>query len=220
MSLNIEKIHNYKNLKFWCYKVLPLVYDNSLSYYEVLCKVTKYINNLIEDMKTCGDNIDAMYEAFEQLQEYVDNYFDDLNIQLIVTEIITPWLNENVPELVEDWVEENAADEIDDWLDTNGDDWINSWLNTNGDTIISTWLTGNLKIPFYNVADYGILPNNNVYSSLHNLLKTKVVNTGGIVYFPRGKYTIDYTIFIPQNTMFIGEGDLTEIYFNEGDTTI
>ena len=33
-----------------CYyqKVLPLVYDNSLSYYEVLCKLTNKINELVD----------------------------------------------------------------------------------------------------------------------------------------------------------------------------
>lgn len=30
----------------YCQKVLPLVYDNSLSYYEVLCKLTNKINEL------------------------------------------------------------------------------------------------------------------------------------------------------------------------------
>lgn len=34
-------------LFFWSQKVLPLVYDDSLSYYEVLCKVTSKINELI-----------------------------------------------------------------------------------------------------------------------------------------------------------------------------
>ena len=29
-------------------KVLPLVYDNSLSYYEVLCKLTNKINELVD----------------------------------------------------------------------------------------------------------------------------------------------------------------------------
>lgn len=36
-----------KPLNFWCQKVLPLVYDDSLSYYEVLCKLTRKINELI-----------------------------------------------------------------------------------------------------------------------------------------------------------------------------
>lgn len=35
-------------LKFWCQKVLPLVYDDSLSYYEVLCKLANKINEIID----------------------------------------------------------------------------------------------------------------------------------------------------------------------------
>lgn len=33
---------------FYSQKVLPLVYDNSLSYYEVLCKLTNKINELVD----------------------------------------------------------------------------------------------------------------------------------------------------------------------------
>ena len=36
------------NFKFYCQKVLPLVYDESLSYYEVLCKLTDYMNTMFE----------------------------------------------------------------------------------------------------------------------------------------------------------------------------
>lgn len=44
-----------KPFKFWCQKVLPLVYDDSLSYYEVLCKIVHYINELIkEDARIIG----------------------------------------------------------------------------------------------------------------------------------------------------------------------
>ena len=34
--------------KFWCHKVLPLVYDDSISYYEFLCKLAKEINDISE----------------------------------------------------------------------------------------------------------------------------------------------------------------------------
>lgn len=44
-------------LRFWCQKVLPLVYDDSLSYYEVLCKVQTKINDLIENNNTLPDYI-------------------------------------------------------------------------------------------------------------------------------------------------------------------
>ena len=34
--------------KFWCHKVLPLVYDDSISYYEFLCKIAKLVNDISE----------------------------------------------------------------------------------------------------------------------------------------------------------------------------
>lgn len=39
-----------KPFRFWCQKVLPLVYDDSLSYYELLCKVVDYLNRTREDL--------------------------------------------------------------------------------------------------------------------------------------------------------------------------
>lgn len=33
---------------FWCHKILPLAYDESLSYYEVLCKLTHKMNEIIK----------------------------------------------------------------------------------------------------------------------------------------------------------------------------
>lgn len=35
-------------LKYWCNKILPLVYDDSLSYYEALCKTSEKLNEVIE----------------------------------------------------------------------------------------------------------------------------------------------------------------------------
>lgn len=43
--------NNTKELRFWCQKVLPLVYDDSLSYYELLNKIVVYLNSTIEDVQ-------------------------------------------------------------------------------------------------------------------------------------------------------------------------
>lgn len=78
-----------------------------------------------------------------------------------------------------------------------------------------------LKVkPFYVVTEYGINPDSgDVYSALFDFLKDTVASTGGVVFFPKGKYTLSYTIVIPPNTSFVGAGRETEIYFNEQDTT-
>ena len=54
------------NFKFWCNKVLPLVYDDSLSYYEVLCKVVDYLN-------TCIDNVNYLNDIYGPLTNEVAN---------------------------------------------------------------------------------------------------------------------------------------------------
>ena len=63
-----------KHFKFWCQKVLPLVYDNSLSYYEVLCKVVKYINDLIDSDKEIIDDIDALRDDMTVVQNWIDSF--------------------------------------------------------------------------------------------------------------------------------------------------
>lgn len=66
--------YDLSTFKFWCYKVLPLVYDNSLSYYEVLCKAVDYINELIEQDKIFGDELTKLKEDLTTVQNWIDNY--------------------------------------------------------------------------------------------------------------------------------------------------
>lgn len=81
-----------KHFNFWCYKVLPLVYDNSLSYYEVLCKVVDYINKLIDQDKVFGDELAALRQDLEEVQNWIANfdtsYIKDLIDKYLATFII------------------------------------------------------------------------------------------------------------------------------------
>lgn len=108
---------NMKPFRFWCQKALPLVYDDSLSYYEVLCKVVKQMNDFLTDLQTAtgaiddfaqqfvinqqflndmadqlgqnvqdledyiNDRLEDYMTAYTQLQNYVNNYFDNLDVQ-------------------------------------------------------------------------------------------------------------------------------------------
>lgn len=63
-----------KPFKFWCQKVLPLVYDDSLSYYELLCKVVDYLNKTMTD-------VTVLHDEFVQLQNWINTYFDNLDVQ-------------------------------------------------------------------------------------------------------------------------------------------
>lgn len=67
-------IRTLRTFRFWCQKVLPLVYDNSLSYYEVLCKVIDYLNNLIADTNAIVEDVNELSSALKEVQEWIDNY--------------------------------------------------------------------------------------------------------------------------------------------------
>ena len=70
-------IGNIKHFRFWCQKVIPLVYDNSLSYYEVLCKIVHYLNHVIEDIN----------EIPEYIDEKVKEAIDDNHLRELISEI-------------------------------------------------------------------------------------------------------------------------------------
>lgn len=58
-------------------KILPLIYDDSLSYYEQLCKLTYKMNEIIEF--TNGG-------ISEVIRNYIDEKFDDFMINAIYDE--------------------------------------------------------------------------------------------------------------------------------------
>ena len=65
---------NLTKLRYWTFKILPLVYDDSLSYYEVLTKVTNKVNELVDSNNTMPQAITD--EITKQLDE---SYATDIN---------------------------------------------------------------------------------------------------------------------------------------------
>lgn len=80
--------------RFWCQKVLPAVYDDSLSYYELLCKVMNWLEELTEEVNT---QTDAITELQELVQQFLDHDFDP-----IIAEAVEEWFEENEPEITAD----------------------------------------------------------------------------------------------------------------------
>ena len=116
------ELGNYKTLqpfRYWCQKVLPLVYDDSLSYYELLCKVVDYLNKTMEDVETLHGDVTNLHAAYEELQRYVNNYFSTLDVQEEInnkldemskdgtlSNIIRPLILQTLPPYVVDSVEQ------------------------------------------------------------------------------------------------------------------
>lgn len=80
----------YKNLdtfRFWCQKVLPLVYEDSLSYYEVLCKVIDYINNMIENQKEFSNELNELKSELGIVKKWIDD-FDTSYIEEVIRKYV------------------------------------------------------------------------------------------------------------------------------------
>ena len=84
-------------VKFWCYKVLPLVYDDSLSYYELLCKVVSKLNELIEKYASFDDVVVEIQSAIDALQKQIDE-FDTTYIEKLIKDklanMIYVWISD------------------------------------------------------------------------------------------------------------------------------
>ena len=77
MSLNsIEK------LRIWCQKVLPLVYDDSLSYYEVLTKVVNKLNEVIALAQEQNETIEEALSDIDTFKTDMTSQFESYKTTL------------------------------------------------------------------------------------------------------------------------------------------
>lgn len=49
--------------------------------YQLYCKVVEYLNNTIDNMNLTGEQMENVTNAFIELKDFVDNYFNNLDVQ-------------------------------------------------------------------------------------------------------------------------------------------
>lgn len=114
---DVEKVNPNGLFCNYIFKAIPLAFDESLSYYECLCGLLKYLKDTI--LPAINNNADALIEVqnlIEQLKKYVNTYFDSLDIQ---TEV-----NNKLDEMVEDGtlasiINEEIFNELNNQVETN-----------------------------------------------------------------------------------------------------
>ena len=103
----------------WLANNIPAVYDNTMSYYEELVSLIKYLQDtVIPALNANSEAITVISNAVEQLQKYVDDYFKNLDVQEEINnkldemaedgtlqEIITAYIQANVA-----WTFDTVAD--------------------------------------------------------------------------------------------------------------
>lgn len=125
---NLQGYTGQEPFRFWCQMALPIVYDDTLSYYELLNKVVVYLNNTISDVAAAEENIQAINDAtntniaallqsYRQLQQYVNDYFTNLDVQqeinnklddMATSGELSNLLSPFIPDLVTNWLNVNV----------------------------------------------------------------------------------------------------------------
>ena len=142
------------SFKFWCQKVLPLVYDDSLSYYETLCKVVKYLNDVIANVDVLHDDVDGLRTAYIQLQNYVNSYFDNLDVQNEINKklddmaddgslsaLLSPIVATQIGGVVGEQIDAVVGEQIDASVGRQIDESVASQIATPTATATTAWLT-------------------------------------------------------------------------------
>lgn len=79
---NIQKAKNVPPFVRYCSAIIPTMFDDSLSYYEALCALNKFLQtNVIDTINNNAEVTQSYIELTNQLQEFVTNYFDNLDVQ-------------------------------------------------------------------------------------------------------------------------------------------
>lgn len=82
-------------LRFWCQRILPAVYDDSLSYYEAVCKIGYKLNEVIAIVNDSDSTLADMKQAIEELQKEFEDFknsgFDDY-----YKDQVEQWIKDNL----------------------------------------------------------------------------------------------------------------------------
>lgn len=84
-----------QGFSYFCQRVLPAVYSDEISFYDVLCKVSSYLNDTINAVNSLNDDVSNLNDYVDQLYkilyDFMNSGFDDY-----YAEQVKQWINENL----------------------------------------------------------------------------------------------------------------------------
>lgn len=113
-----ERMPNVPPFVRFVASAVPMVFDNSLSYYEALCALWKYLQDMADVVNNNATLEEEFIDKVNELETYVNTYFDNLDVQEEINnklddmaeagtlqEIITSYIQNNVA-----WTFDTVAD--------------------------------------------------------------------------------------------------------------
>lgn len=107
------KANHIARFEFWVQKVLPCVYDDALSYYEVLSKIVSHLNSVVDKTNEITDlcaELDKELEAVEA--KLIDNAADIDTMKQEIERIKRGDYVELYLDSISNWIDKNLIDVI------------------------------------------------------------------------------------------------------------
>lgn len=112
----------------FCCAAVPMVFDDSLSYYEALCAMWKYLDETVKVINNNALVTEDFIAKFEELKEYVDHYFDNLDVQEEINNKLDAMVEDGtLQEIITQYIQANVA-----WTFDNVEDMQSSTNFING----------------------------------------------------------------------------------------
>lgn len=80
MNFNFKKLPPFKWFVLQNFPFIEADFD-AITYYQLLCKIVEYLNKVIDENNLIGEQTENLTNAFNELQDYVNHYFDNLDVQ-------------------------------------------------------------------------------------------------------------------------------------------
>ena len=193
MNFNFKKLPPFKWFVLQNFPFIEADFD-AITYYQLLCKIVEYLNKVIDENNTIGEQTERLTEALNELQEYVNNYFDDLDVQEEIDNKLDEMAESGeLAEIVEKFLKNDLKFYFPKfWANRySGDCNLIKYKNMN--ILIDcygpdAWTDVKAFLDFYSVAhiDYFILTHYHAdhVGNFENLVNSGYIDTNTIIYLP------------------------------------
>lgn len=178
MNFNFKKLPPFKWFVLQNFPFIEADFD-AITYYQLLCKIVEYLNKVIDENNTIGEQTENLTNAFNELQSYVEHYFDNLDIQTEINNKLDEMAESGqLADIISQYLELAsvlAFDTIEDMK--NGDNFVNgSIARTIGKNQYNDGYGSFYKIR--NILNTDVIDNENIIAltNFTNLIAEKIFN--------------------------------------------
>ena len=219
---------------------------DALTNYGLLCKIVEYLNKVIASQNEVQANVEVLNNAFIELKSYVDNYFDNLDVQDEINNKLDQMADDGtLQEIIAEYLDMGATwayKTVEEMLEAsnlkNGSIAQTLGYYSAGDGGAATYLVTSTEPTGYyetngtlyfklivkdriNVKQVGLKGDNesDEWSAFSNLL-SKVSDSKIYLYFPEGNYVFEkHNSYLTLKADTTLEGNNATIIFNDSESS-